>query len=132
MDSLTDISIYVIEEETHQLLYFNRRSLEHSKMCIRDRGMTIVKNLVSMMGGDIQVESRYGKGSKFQVTLCLTKCGAPAPVTPTEMTGKRNAFAGIRVLLAEDNELNRQIAVEMLEILGVKVETVENLSLIHI
>ncbi len=67
-----------------------------------------------------------GKGSKFQVTLCLTKCGAPAPVTPTEMTGKRNAFAGIRVLLAEDNELNRQIAVEMLEILGVKVETVEN------
>ena len=97
-----------------------------SKIAGTGLGMTIVKNLVSMMGGDIQVESRYGKGSKFQVTLCLTKCGAPAPVTPTEMTGKRNAFAGIRVLLAEDNELNRQIAVERLEILGVKVETVEN------
>ena len=38
-------------------------------------GMTIVKNLISMMDGDIRVESEYGKGSRFTVTLCLDKCG---------------------------------------------------------
>ena len=38
-------------------------------------GMTIVKNLISMMDGDIQVESEWGKGSRFTVTLCLDKCG---------------------------------------------------------
>ena len=97
-----------------------------SKITGTGLGMTIVKNLVSMMGGDIQVESQYGKGSKFQVTLCLTKCGNTAAAVPSKTLRVEENFMGMRVLLAEDNELNRQIAVEMLEILGVQVETAED------
>ena len=44
-----------------------------SKITGTGLGMTIVQNLVSMMGGDIQVQSEYGKGSRFQVTFCLLK-----------------------------------------------------------
>lgn len=84
--------------------------------------MTIVKNLVSMMDGDIKVESEYGKGSRFLVTLCLTKCDAPATVTQKETPWTEESFSELRVLLVEDNELNLQIATEMLELLGARVE----------
>lgn len=85
-------------------------------------GMTIVQNLVALMGGSIQVESEYGKGSRFLVTLCLTKCDAPAVIQPVEARQAEAAFPRLRVLLVEDNELNRQIATEMLELLGARVE----------
>lgn len=89
-------------------------------------GMTIVRNLVSMMGGDIRVESEYGKGSRFIVTLCLAKSEAENAVELDEDVWKREPFPGLRVLLVDDNELNSQIASEMLELLGAVVETAAN------
>lgn len=89
-------------------------------------GMTIVKSLVTMMGGDIQVESEYRKGSRFQVTICLNKCDAPSVLLPMGTAKKESSFPSFRVLLVEDNELNRQIATEMLELLDAQVEIAEN------
>lgn len=89
-------------------------------------GMTIVKNLISMMDGDIQVESEWGKGSRFTVTLCLDKCGDTGEAIQPSVSGPEAAYRGLRVLLVEDNELNRQIASEMLGLLGVSVEMAEN------
>ena len=89
--------------------------------------MTIVKNLVSMMDGTIDVESVYGKDSRFLVTLCMTKCYGTVTVPVEGQMEDISGFSALRALLVEDNELNRQIAVEMLELLGVQV-----LSLIHI
>ncbi|MFR5667207.1 MAG: ATP-binding protein [Enterocloster bolteae] len=89
-------------------------------------GMTIVKNLISMMDGDIRVESEYGKGSRFTVTLCLDKCGNTGEAIQPAVSGPEAACQGLRVLLVEDNELNRQIASEMLKLLGVRVEMAEN------
>ena len=89
-------------------------------------GMTIVKNLISMMDGDIRVESEYGKGSRFTVTLCLDKCGSTGEAIQPAVSGPEAAYRGLRVLLVEDNELNRQIASEMLKLLGVRVEMAEN------
>lgn len=90
-------------------------------------GMTIVKNLVSMMGGELAVESEYGKGSRFTVTLYLTQDeSAVAKTTPAAPDRTAASFKGMRVLLAEDNEINSQIAVEMLAVLGVQVERAEN------
>lgn len=86
-------------------------------------GMTIVRNLISMMGGDIQIESGYGKGSRFTVTLCLTKCDVCTNDGKETEPQTNESFSELRVLLAEDNELNRQIAVEMLKLLGARVET---------
>lgn len=88
-------------------------------------GMTIVKSLVSMMGGDIQVESQYGKGSLFRITLCLTKTHKPA-ITPSKPHHTEETFDELRILLVEDNELNRQIATEMMNLLGAEVEVAEN------
>lgn len=89
-------------------------------------GMTIVKNLISMMDGDICVESQYGKGSRFTVTLCLNKCGDAGEMLRPAVSEPEASYRGLRVLLVEDNELNRQIASEMLGILGVRVEMAEN------
>jgi len=89
-------------------------------------GMTIVKNLVSMMDGDIRVESEYGKGSRFTITLCLDKCGDTGETKQPAVSGPEESYRGLRVLLVEDNELNRQIASEMLELLGARVEIAEN------
>ncbi len=97
-----------------------------SKVSGTGLGMTIVKNLVTMMNGDIQVESQYGKGSKFQITLCLTKCSANIADPPPEPSQSPEDFSQLRVLLVEDNELNRQIAMEMLELLGASVESAIN------
>lgn len=89
-------------------------------------GMTIVKNLISMMGGEIQVESEYGKGSKFTITLYLSKCSSVTVEEPTEKMYQEKSFVGMRALLVEDNELNCEIATEMLELLGITVESVKN------
>lgn len=97
-----------------------------SKVTGTGLGMTIVGNLVSMMGGDIQIESEYGRGSKFTITLYLTKRDGSAFTKTAEAYREQESFAGLRVLLVEDNELNRQIATEMLELLGTQVESVEN------
>ena len=86
-------------------------------------GMPIVKSLVQQMSGEIAVESTLGEGSRFTVTLPMEvvrgaepeearpEAGAEAPV---DLTGKR-------VLLAEDNELNMEIAVEILTMNGMEV-----------
>lgn len=94
-------------------------------------GLSIVYNIIRMMGGDIEVESERGKGSKFIVTLCLklqenAESSDEAWVTtdsynPMEQV-ETNAYEGKRVLLAEDNEINAEIAQEILGKAGLVVE----------
>ncbi len=86
-------------------------------------GMAIAKNIVDMMGGDMQVESEEGKGSMFTVTLNL--CLASEPVKEEEKK-KSYDYSGKHVLLVEDNELNREIATSILEETGMSVDSVED------
>ena len=76
-------------------------------------GMAITKSIVDMMGGTINVSSAVGEGSEFVVTLpCrlsgVSAEGVPAPADVGQAA--KNGFAGRRVLLAEDNEMNQMIA----------------------
>ncbi len=90
-------------------------------------GMAITKNIVDMMGGTITVESETGKGSEFIVTLQLKICeDASAETAPKENAPSKPAIdlKGKKVLLAEDNELNREIVTAILEDAGVKVTSV--------
>ena len=90
-------------------------------------GMPIVKSFVDMMGGTIDVQSTPGKGTT--ITVCLVLTVAPTPQkaeSETTAQEKQNLFAGKRILLAEDNELNREIAAAVLEEAGFFVESVEN------
>ena len=85
-------------------------------------GMPIVKSLVQQMSGEITVESTLGKGSRFTVTLPMAAVesseASPAESAETE---KPVSLDGKQILLAEDNELNMEIATEILQMHGVKV-----------
>ena len=93
-------------------------------------GMSITKSIVELMGGKIDVQSEEGKGTQVTVTLSLRmQAGSPARAANPQTPGPSPAggasapgsLAGRRVLLAEDNELNREIACSILEDAGLCV-----------
>ncbi|MDD6273460.1 MAG: ATP-binding protein [Clostridiaceae bacterium] len=97
-------------------------------------GMAITRRYVDLMGGTISVESKKGEGSAFTVEL-------PLELTEESKVQKRSCHAaevdlsGIKILLAEDNDLNAEIAIVQLEELGIQVtrtsdgdETVETFA----
>ncbi len=117
-------------------------------------GMSIVKNVVTMMGGSIEVDSAIGKGTTFTVTLSLRIAfeaelksfeddardrGSSGPSTPRSDAPdeegslslatlsapraiERSELEGLRVLIAEDNDLNAEIACELLAAEGLSIE----------
>ena len=82
-------------------------------------GMSIVKNLLDKMGGTIQIDSEEGVGTSVNVIIPF-EIGKNVGEEQTEKTVQNN-LKGKRVLLAEDNELNREIAVFILEDAGMSV-----------
>lgn len=85
-------------------------------------GLTIVRNILDLMEGELSVESAVGKGSTFTVNLTLRR----ARKDPASDAAPRKAGAVHHVLLVEDNELNREIACCLLEDAGYTVEWAEN------
>ena len=94
-------------------------------------GLTVVKNMVDLMKGDIEVESEPGKGSRFIVSLRLKLQegqGADSSALPEKLFDQES-LKGKRILLVEDNAINMEIAEELLSTQGFLVETAENGSL---
>ncbi len=94
-------------------------------------GMSITKNIVLLMGGSIRVKSAPNEGSTFEVTVFFPKADADetAPVAKGKITlaeFSQADFTGRRLLLVEDNEINREIAVEILKSVGAEVDTAED------
>ena len=92
-------------------------------------GMAITDQLVRLMGGEIVVESQPGKGSDFSVFLHLPVTERPARPAVAEGRDEAasrddSAFVGRRILMAEDNEINAEIAQEVLSGMGAKVDVV--------
>jgi CheY-like chemotaxis protein/nitrogen-specific signal transduction histidine kinase len=87
-------------------------------------GMPIAINVAKMMGGDIKVESRQGEGSRFTVSVYLkieeNEKEENMNTDETLYAMKEDDFSGKRVLLVEDNELNVEVAGEILELAGMK------------
>lgn len=94
-------------------------------------GMSIAKNIVDIMGGTIEVRSQKGIGSEFVVSLSFRlneneNAGGVRRVTGDGKLRKHDAvdFAGKKVLLVEDNQLNQEIATTILREMGMVVEAV--------
>ena len=90
-------------------------------------GMAITKYIVDAMGGTISVHSEQGRGSEFHVVFDLERAAAPAAQAADggERTGGVD-LKGKRILLAEDNELNWEVARELLSILELELDWAEN------
>lgn len=95
-------------------------------------GMAISDQIVKLMGGEIVVESMVGKGSDFMVFLHLPVSEEVEDVSEEKASADEaaaefdDAFEGKSILVAEDNELNAVIAVEVLKNMGAKVELATN------
>ena len=84
-------------------------------------GLAITKHLVDLMGGRIEVESEQGKGTEMRVYLSL-QLDPDARIKTTRRELSKIDFTGKRILLAEDNELNSEIAQTLLGEVGFAVE----------
>lgn len=87
-------------------------------------GMPIAKNLTELMGGSITVESEQNVGSTFVITIPFEL--ADAPIQHSDIANEEAGIQGLRILLAEDNELNAEVAQVLLEDAGAQVTVVDN------
>lgn len=85
-------------------------------------GMAIAKRIVELMGGTIDVETALGEGTEFTVRVPLRVCDEELE-DEAALTLDNVSFEGRRLLLVDDVEMNREIAVAVLEIAGFEVET---------
>ena len=95
-------------------------------------GLVICRHLARLMHGDVGVESHPGEGSRFWATMRVGRLAdtlpigqAPLPPQAIEDT-LREHFAGQRVLLAEDDPVSREVAVELLKLAGLETEVAEH------
>ena len=126
---VSDTGIGMSEEFLPSLfeLFTRERNTTLSKIPGTGLGMAIVKNLVDLMNGSIEVESELGKGSTFTITI-------PHKIANKDYTNRNIEssnefdidFKGKRILLAEDNELNAEITTTILSEMGFEVKAVED------
>ncbi|HEX7035005.1 MAG TPA: ATP-binding protein [Pseudomonadales bacterium] len=129
--AVSDTGIGISEEQQERLF----ESFEQAESSTTRRfggtglGLTICKRLVQVMGGEIHLESELGRGSTFTFTVRLQLPDGrttqfETPVVPRE----RNTaiLEGREILVAEDNPINQQLALEFLQRAGARVDIAEN------
>lgn len=121
---IEDDGIGISEEFMPQLFDAFSRELDttHSKIAGTGLGMAIVKRLTELMGGMVEAESEPGKGTRITVIL-PHRIASEADIRDQKTERKSLAdFSGKRLLIAEDNDLNAEIAAELLTQMGFEVE----------
>ena len=127
--TITDNGIGMSEEfQKHIFETFEReRSTTDSHIEGSGIGMGIAKKLVDLMNGTIEVKSKQGEGSKFTVTIpCRKASKEDSIVKKGGNLSDKNCLNGVRILLVEDNEINTEIARELLMEEGCIVDTAKD------
>lgn len=127
--AVTDTGIGMSEEfQMHMFESFSReRTSTISGIEGSGLGMGIVKKLVDMMSGSIAVDSKLGEGTTFTVRIpCRIAEKEEAMPKRADKKIDKTSLNGKRILLAEDNELNAEIAIELLGEEGLEIEHAEN------
>lgn len=127
--AVTDTGIGMSEEfQMHMFESFSReRTSTISGIEGSGLGMGIVKKLVDMMSGSIAVDSKLGEGTTFTVRIpCRIAEQEEAMPKRADEKIDKTSLHGKRILLAEDNELNAEIAIELLGEEGLEIEHAEN------
>ncbi len=124
--TVSDNGIGMTKEFQEQIFesFTREKNTTESKILGTGLGMSIVKRLVDLMGGTVEVQSAPGKGSTFTITVDLRVVEDPERFL-SESTKEQEAagdLSGLRILLAEDNELNAEIAIAILEDAGASTE----------
>ena len=89
-------------------------------------GLAICREIVDLMGGRISVETDLGKGSTFRISVPLARASLPAEAQDTLAEVPSDMAGGLRVLVAEDNEVNQIVIRALLEQMGHHVDIVDN------
>ncbi|GBF22958.1 PAS domain protein [Candidatus Gastranaerophilus sp. (ex Termes propinquus)] len=125
--SVTDTGIGMTKEQKEKIFkpFEQAESDTSRKFGGTGLGLTISKNIVGLMGGDIQIKSEPGKGTEFSFTVKVERGAGLKKVAATgePMPGE---FVGKKVLFAEDTEINREIFGAILESSGLEIDYAEN------
>lgn len=89
-------------------------------------GLSIVKQLAEMMRGSVQVYSTPGEGSQFVVTLSMRRGAMPAATGADGLLPGGLGLTGVRLLVVDDNDINREVATRVLQSEGAGVDVAEN------
>lgn len=89
-------------------------------------GLSISRSLVELMNGELKVKSTEGKGSEFYFAVTLPITETQSQEKSSESDEKFQSLAGMRILLVEDNEINAEIAMQLLEYQNVAADRAEN------
>lgn len=107
--------------------FTRERNTTQGKVAGTGLGMAIVKSLIELMDGTIEVESELGVGTKFILTIPHKIWNSSYYEIPEKKQDiDKNVFRNKRILLAEDNDLNAEIAMEILKDAGFLVERAED------
>jgi PAS domain S-box-containing protein len=114
--SVTDTGIGIAEEQLGQIFqtFSQAEKSTARKYGGTGLGLSISRQLVQMMGGELQVRSWLGKGARFFFTIELERCEEPRKEEESEENDQAD-LTGIKVLLVEDHEINRFVAQTILE-----------------
>lgn len=119
--SVLDTGVGIFKEDQERIFTsFEQLGSSGARSAGTGLGLPISRNMARLMGGDLRVESEPGKGSEFYMILRFPVGVERASAQP-ESSVEVN-LEGMRILLAEDNDLNAEIAQELLAMQGVKVK----------
>ncbi len=126
--SVSDTGIGIPEDKLAHIFesFSQAEDATHARYGGTGLGLAISRRLVQMMGGDIHVESEPGKGSRFSFSFVARKAEERRKAARPAKAPVRSETRPMRILLAEDNEINRILAQELLHELGHAVTAVEN------